>query len=189
MRPQFPRTVPAICRIFSQLDLPLPDRNPPPPPPALPQAALTRLILFCTESRDADPLTRTGVPIMGHQVLLLDTNAHGVVMQMLSAPFRESAGVAAMYTLADLRDPKNADLCQCCALGYRLLKQMVYGAPAFALRLAEYIPFMQAQLGYCRLAADTLSEMFHNNRKLLDELPERLVNCFVRLCIERERQV
>ena len=91
-------------------------------------------------------------------------------------------------------------LCQCapppppkcpqvCALGYRLLKQMVYGSPAFALRLAAYIPFMQSQLGYCRLAADTLSEMFHNNRKLLDELPERLVNCFVRLCIERVRQV
>ena len=32
------------------------------------------------------------------------------------------------------------------------------------------------------------SEMFHDNRKLLDEMPERLVNCFVSMCTERVQQ-
>ena len=72
-----------------------------------------------------------------------------------------------------------------CALGYRLLQRMVSGSPAFAFRLAEYIPFIQSQLGAVSQATDTLSEMFHNNRQLLDQLPERLVTCFVRQCIDR----
>ena len=152
------------------------------------QSALTQLILFCTKSQDVDPLTRTGVPITQHQLLLLDTNVHILVIQMLSAPFKESMGPAAKYSLIDLENVKNAELCKLCALGYRLLRQMVYGSPAFAFTLAKYIPFIQSQLGYCRLAADTLSEMFHNNRKLLDEMPERLVNCFVQLCTQRVRQ-
>ena len=113
---------------------------------------------------------------------------HVLVIQMLSAPFAECNGSKASYSLRDLESAHNAELSRVCALCYRLLKQMVYGSPAFAARLAEYIPFMQSQLGYCRLAADTLSEMFHNNRKLLDEMPERLVSCFVRLCTERVRQ-
>ena len=65
---------------------------------------------------------------------------------------------------------------------------MVHGSPAFAFRLASFIPFMQSQLGYCRGAADTLSEMFHNNRQLLEQMPARLVTCFVRLCTQRVRQ-
>ena len=101
---------------------------------------------------------------------------------------QESQGADAMYTLGDLQLPEHAELSRLCALGYRLLQQMVYGSPAFALKLAEYIPFIQSQLGYCRLAADTLSSMFHNNRKLLDEMPDRLVTCFVRLCTVRVRQ-
>ena len=75
-----------------------------------------------------------------------------------------------------------------CTLCYRLLRHMVKGSPEFALELAEYIPFMQSQLGRCVLAADTLSEMFHNNRTLLEQLPERVVTYFVRLLTERMRQ-
>ena len=65
---------------------------------------------------------------------------------------------------------------------------MVYGTPAFAFRLAEYIPFVQSQLGYCRAAADTLTVMFHNNHKLLDQMPVRLVTCFIRLCTNHQRE-
>ena len=73
---------------------------PPPPPPChaqvfkdgsgslkhilAAQAALSGLILFCTDSRDMDPLTRAGVPIVRHQMLLLDTNVHSLVINMLS---------------------------------------------------------------------------------------------------------
>ena len=121
------------------------------------QNALTKLILFCTESQDPDPLTRHGVPIAQHQLLLLDTNVHMLVIQVLSAPFKESRGPAAVYNLSDLENAKTAELSKLCALCYRLLKQMVYRNPKHAVRLAEYIPFMQSQLGYCRLAADTLS--------------------------------
>ena len=30
--------------------------------------------------------------------------------------------------------------------------------------------------------------MFHNNQRLLEQMPERLVTCFVRLCTDRARQ-
>ena len=66
---------------------------------------------------------------------------------MVSTPFKECQGQSAMYSLRDLEVAKHADLRRMCALGYRLLKQMVYGSPTFALRLAEYIPFMQSQVG------------------------------------------
>ena len=52
------------------------------------QAGLERLILFCTSSEDPDPLTRRGVPIVPHQLLLLDTHVHVLVIQLLSAPFK-----------------------------------------------------------------------------------------------------
>ena len=103
-------------------------------------------------------------------------------------PFKESGTSEALLRLADLEQARHSDLRMVCSLGYRLLRQMVCGSPAFALRLAEYIPFIQSQLGYCKLAADTLSEMFHDNRKLLEQMPERLVTCFVKLCTERVRQ-
>ena len=131
------------------------------------QSALTNLVLFCTESQDMDPMTRGGVPIVKHQMLLLDTNVHSLAIDLLSAPFKESRGDGAMYTLRDLESPHNAELVRTCALGYRLLRQMVLGSPANALRLASYIPFMQSQIGYFHGAvADTLSEMFHNNRQV-----------------------
>ena len=164
----------------------------PPPPPQLPpmhypttpllrlvglqteinaaKAALTDLILFCTDSKDTDPFTRDGIPIMRHQRLLLDQNLHALAIHMLSAPFAESAGGGATYRLSDLADPANQDLNSVCALCYRLLRQMVKGSPPFALQLAEWIPFIQSQLGPCRLAADTLSEMFQDNRILLEQV-------------------
>ena len=146
------------------------------------QTALTSLIRFCTESADLDPLTRSGVPLEKRQTLLLDLDVHLMVISMLSSPFKESGGERAAYYYRDLRDPKHADLEHVCALGYRLLQQMVSGSPAFAWKLAYHIPFMQSQLGFCRLAPDTLSEMFHNNRKLLELMPARLITCFVSVC-------
>ena len=65
-------------------------------------ASLSTLILFCSESQDSDPLTRSGVPITKHQRLLLDTNVHSLVIHLLAAPFRESQGPIASYSLADL---------------------------------------------------------------------------------------
>ena len=152
------------------------------------QRALTQLIMFCTKSQDLDPLTRLGVPILRHQQLLLETRVQYIVIKMVSIPFRECTSAAALYSLCELEQPANAELRRMCALAYRLLKQMVYGSPSFALCLAEFIPFMQSQLRYCRLAADTLSEMFHNNQRLLEQMPEPLVTCFVQLCTDRARQ-
>ena len=80
---------------------------------------------------------------------------------------------------------KNAELFHVCALGYRLLQQMVCRNPVFAMRLLESVPFMISQLAHCWHAADTLSEMFHNNSKLLRQMPDRLVTCFVRMCIDK----
>ena len=152
------------------------------------QSALTGLIIFCSESQDLNPLSRTGVPIAKHQLLLLDTGVHSLVISLLSAPFQESGGATAAYSLGDLESPKCVELSKTCDLCYRLLQQMVRGTPAFAFRLSGYIPFMQSQLGYCQFAANTMSEMFHNNRKLLEQMPSRIVTCFVRLCTERVRQ-
>ena len=146
------------------------------------QGALTSLILFCTESQDPDPMTRGGVPLVKHQMLLLDTNVQSLVVELLSAPFQEPGG----HTLNDLES--HAELARTCALGYRLLRQMVHGSPGFAFRLASYIPFMQSQIGHLHVGADTLSEMFHNNRQLLEQMPPRIATGFVRLCSQRARQ-
>ena len=151
------------------------------------QGALTTLIRFCIESADADPLTAGGIPSTKHQTLLLDLDVHLLVLSMLSAPFKESGTELATYSYHDLTDPRHSDLQYVCDLGYRLLKHMVHGSPAFAWKLAYHIPFMQSQLGYCRVAADTLSEMFHDNRKLLELMPARLIACFVTVCTQQIR--
>ena len=92
------------------------------------------------------------------------------------------------YSIHDLESPHNSELAKACALAYRLLQLMVRGSPSFAFGLAAYVPFMLSQLGYCRLAADTLSEMFTDNRQLLEHMPSRFVTSFVRVCTHRVRQ-
>ena len=134
------------------------------------QSVLTSLILYCSDSQDLDPMNRSGVPVVRHQMLLLDMNVHSLVISLLSSPFRESGAKTAPYSLRDLQSAHNTELANTCALAYRLLQQMVRGSRAFAFSLAAYVPFMLSQMGYCRLAADTLSEMFHNNRLLLEQV-------------------
>ena len=146
---------------------------------------MTMLIRFCTEGEEANPHLRSGIPIVKHQLLLLDAKVHTLVFHVLAAPFEECQGPGAMYRLCDLEHRANADLLDACALAYRLLQHMVCGSSSFAMRLLEYVPFMVSQLDHCWHAADTLSQMFNNNRRLLREIPDRLVACFVRLCIEK----
>ena len=146
------------------------------------RAALTTLIHFCSENHVAS--IGSGTPIAKHQRLLLDAKVHTLVLHVLSAPFVECQGPGAMHSLKDLSDSDNADLLSVCNYGYNLLRQMVCGNPAFALRLLEAVPFMITQLASCWHAADTLSEMFHNNSRLVQQMPDGLVTCFVRLCIE-----
>ena len=126
------------------------------------------------------------MPILRHQQVLLETWVQYIVIKMVSIPFKECTSAAALYSVCELEQPANAELRRMCAMAYPT--QMVYSSPSFALCLAEFIPFMQSQLWFRRLAADTLSEMFHNNQRPLEQMSEPLVTCFVQLYIDRARQ-
>ena len=62
----------------------------------------------------------------------------------------------------------------------------VKGSPPNAMQLSKYIPFMQSQLPYGFRVADTLMEIFKDNRGLLEEMNEEVLTCFVRCDIAVE---
>lgn len=145
------------------------------------RGALTKLITFCTMSDDANPLTREGVPIQKHQEILMDQNVHHIVIQMLQV------------TLFQQLDPNSTaehplthnKIKFLCTLCYRLLRLMIKGTINYALRLSQYIPFMQSQVSLGIGVADTIMEVFKDNRVLLEQMTEDVLDCFVQLAQKR----
>eukprot|EP00667_Euglena_gracilis_P000026 EG_transcript_26 len=141
--------------------------------------ALSGFVLFCTESDDPNPFTREGTPIPGHQRLLLEQSLHKVVVEMLRRPFQSAGKGGAAVSFAHLTEEKHWALQRLCILGYRLLKLMVRGNPENGRQLSQFIPFMQTQLFSPLPVADTVSEIFNGNRRLLEHLTEDLIKCFL----------
>lgn len=91
----------------------------------------------------------------------------------LLPPFFITKGSAVkqpLVAIKDINQQEHATLHSVCVLCYRLLKQMVFGSPSFALELTSAIPFMMKQLGYRFHVADTLSQMFTDNTMLIEHV-------------------
>eukprot|EP00667_Euglena_gracilis_P000792 EG_transcript_792 len=144
------------------------------------RTALGRLIAFCTQSDDPNPLTRAGVPIPPHQRTLLDQGVHHLVVEMLRCPFAGVDDSPPAILLAEVEQPEHRLVSHICRLGYRLLQLMVKGNSRHALHLSGYIQFMQSQLPCGFAVADTIIELFRDNRVVLEGLPEEVVDGFVR---------
>eukprot|EP00667_Euglena_gracilis_P000060 EG_transcript_60 len=138
--------------------------------------AVAHLVVFCTSSPDTNPMTREGVPIPKHQELLMDQNVHLLLLRMLK-----------LLSLQRLDKPhqdwplvhhKVKYLCQLC---YRLLRHMVRGSVHYALRLAPHVPFLQSQVKLGFGAVEAIVEVFRNNRVLLEQIDEEVLDCLVQM--------
>eukprot|EP00667_Euglena_gracilis_P000076 EG_transcript_76 len=156
------------------------------------KGSLTELICFCTESNDADPLTRSGIPLRRNQKVIIDQGVAKVVLEMLKTPFFITKGSAVkqpLVAIKDINQQEHATLHSVCVLCYRLLKQMVFGSPSFALELTSAIPFMMKQLGYRFHVADTLSQMFTDNTMLIEHVSVTMVRQWIEHAKQQKNQL
>eukprot|EP00667_Euglena_gracilis_P000043 EG_transcript_43 len=154
--------------------------------------SITALILFCTESTEADPLKRTGIPLRRNQKVLIDQGVAKVVLEMLKCPFfvpKDRPDDEPMLAIKEVNAPENQLLYSVCVLCYRFLKQMVFGTPSFALELCSAIPFMMKQLGYRFHVADTLSQMFLDNSMLIEHVNQIMIRQWIEHAKSQKNQL
>lgn len=107
------------------------------------QQSLTRLIFFCTDSHEKDPLIREGNPIRPHQKLLRERNVLDLAVELLRVPFQRG-----IYSCdATLLDPDNQSLHHMMCLTYRLLKQACKSYRKNRQYVGQYISIFLEQLG------------------------------------------
>jgi len=160
------------------------------------QVILRDLIVFVQNVPEdklrCDPLLLEEPTNYARQRVLLEQGIIDIVLNILRAPFEEveSDGKTKKKALMDIKQiQKNEDLkpyhyiCQLC---YRLLKQVIKDNPECerALSKPEIVGFMQTQLGYQLKTADTLMELFKDNRFLLDTLKDAHIDEFFKLIDE-----
>eukprot|EP00667_Euglena_gracilis_P000044 EG_transcript_44 len=151
-------------------------------------SSLVSLINACSAGTDETaPLAGGGAPRREVQQLMLDQGVHHLVVDILKRPFRTEENPGGRLELADVYLPHHRPLYTCCIMCYRLLRQMVRGEATFALELAEHIPFMQRHVGQRLRVAETLLEIFHDNRLLLGQLSEDVLAYFVKICATNRR--
>eukprot|EP00754_Rhynchopus_humris_P023238 Rhum_TRINITY_DN14827_c12_g1::Rhum_TRINITY_DN14827_c12_g1_i1::g.122112::m.122112 len=119
---------------------------------------LEQLIVFCSDSKEKDPLLRDGLPLPTNQELLFSQDIHKLLMRML--------GMKAASTI----DLSIGKLC------YWLLRAMIKGSTQNASQLLRYIKVFKAHIcnpgyGVC----DMLLELYRNNKHVLDDVDEGLI--------------
>ncbi|KAJ9456238.1 Inositol 1 [Diplonema papillatum] len=147
--------------------------------------ALKSLVLFCTISRDTDdPFLHNGPPIRKHQRILFQQNMHNLVFRILRAPM-EYGGVS-LEAILHLDQYKN--LRSIYALSYRLVKLMVKGAKDMAQQMAQFLPFIESQLGDMTFIADAFMQIICDNDRLLESLGSLQLESFLWLIPEFGRK-
>ncbi|XP_031569863.1 inositol 1,4,5-trisphosphate receptor type 1-like [Actinia tenebrosa] len=132
---------------------------------------LMDLVYFVTEhdSSGEDILNiQVQNPNRDRQKLMREQNILKEVFNLLKAPFNDK-GNGPLMKIEELADQRNAPLRHIFRLCYRVLRHSQQTYRKNQEYIAKQFGFMQAQIGYDILAEDTITDLVHNNRKLLEK--------------------
>eukprot|EP01060_Flectonema_neradi_P021121 TRINITY_DN2863_c0_g2_i1.p1 TRINITY_DN2863_c0_g2~~TRINITY_DN2863_c0_g2_i1.p1 ORF type:complete len:2995 (+),score=446.88 TRINITY_DN2863_c0_g2_i1:928-8985(+) len=139
---------------------------------------LTNLIMFgcmtgdqkeeLQDSASLDPFSFHSAADPDKQNMLFSQNIHLWVLKIIQVPFQMNGSNSPRSLNPEeddsLLDPSVTHIYKLC---YHLLKEMVRGQPALALRLSPYIPFIESQLSFDINAMQTLVQIYRGNYRLL----------------------
>ena len=146
---------------------------------------ISQLILTCTESNNDNPMSREGAGVSDAQNLLMQQDAVHLLYTMACVPYKSiSCGGLAIPLWAVQKKGLLDTFLKMCRLAFRLLKQMCRQNGPIKVILADFIPDMSPLLGGVLQIANTMREVYDDNRELLYAVSDELVQDLVDLMKE-----
>lgn len=109
------------------------------------------------------------VPDRERQKLIREQNIVKKIFQLLRAPFIEQNECGPLLKIDEISEQRNAPIRHLLRLSYRLLRNSTRDYRKNQEYVAKQFGFMQSQIGYDLLAEETITDLVHNNRKLLEK--------------------
>ena len=154
---------------------------------------LTNLIMFgcmtgdqkeeLQDSASLDPFSFHSAADPDKQHMLFSQNIHLWVLKAIQVPFQMNESNSPDQSPSSRKDDEtlfDPSITHIYKLCYHLLKEMVRGQPALALRLSPFIPFIESQLSYDINAMHTLVQIYKGNYRLLCGLSTGQLESYMR---------
>lgn len=87
----------------------------------------------------------------------------------MRAPFLDKGEGGPLLKIDEIGEQRNAPIRHILRLSYRLLRNSTCDYRKNQEYVAKQFGFMQSQIGYDLLAEETITDLVHNNRKLLEK--------------------